>query len=373
MTVNFTKPQLSPDELTLHLVASGIVKLAESLKNGKAPTLPYPKELQRGLDRLVLNCLRQGRKPPQGVPELLCWCRRPLTEWHLDLSQEDLGVADKLLDGQIPTAICEEWAIASSDIEAELTQKQLLLNVMSVCRLADTPDSYVQFRRLLISQLLLTAFELLQICTEPLLEKLEEQIQAAYEPAPESYAVDGYFHCCAHCGNLMLRTVQGELICAEDRCRAKNVSKSGRQISQKQQVIWLKRGLRRFIAAPGCAELRLAEKLENLGKSRLQVNLWPDFDAYDLRIVFPDNEVWAIDVKDWANPFLLAHKVRQQNPLIPSKPPWIKAYFVFPDDRSEQRPDYLRAFCNHCPLPKQIKAKFESAFIKDVRNKLQRC
>lgn len=370
MIFNFTKPELLPDELTLHLVASGVIKLAENIKNGKAPTLPYPKELQRGLDKLCLTYLRQGKTPPQGVPDVLSWCNRPIREWSLQLSEENIGTKEKLLDGQIPTAICEEWAIASPDVEAELTQKHLLMNVIQVCRSNQASDSYVAFRRLLISEPVLTAFEFQQHCINPLLERLDKQIETAYEKAPESCVVDGHFHCCVHCSNIMLRTIKGELICAEERCRAKNTSKSGRRIPQKQEVIWLKRGLRRFIAAPGRAELTLAEKLKKLG---IQVNLWPNFDSYDLLIVFPDGEAWAIDVKDWANPFLLAHKVKQQNPLIPNYPPWTQAYFVFPNDRREQRPDYLRAFCNHCPLPKEIKAKFESDFIKDVKRKLQRC
>lgn len=371
MIASFSRPELSPDELTLHLVASGVIKLAETVKHGQAPTLPYPKELQRGLERLVLSCLRQGKTPPQGIPDLLSWCRRPLAEWYLELPEEKVGAADKLLDGQIPTSICEEWAIASADVEAELTQKQLLLNVMQVCRSAAAPDCYVAFRRLLISEPVLTEFELLQRCAEPLLERLAEQIHAAYEPAPDSYTVEGQFYCCSNCRNIMLRTDKGVLICAEERCRAKGVS-SGRRIVQKERVCWLKRGLRRFIAAPGRAELSLVDKLEKLGLK--QVELWPNFDSYDLRIVFPDGEAWAIDVKDWANPFLLAQKVKQQNPPIPNNPPWKKAYFIFPNDRLQQRPDYLRAFCNHCPLPnKQIKAKVESDLIKDVKSKLQRC
>jgi len=101
------------------------------------------------------------------------------------------------------------------------------------------------------------------------------------------------------------------------------------------------------------------------------VELWPNFDSYDLRIVFPDDEAWAIDVKDWKDPFLLARKVKPQDPPIASDPPWTQAYFVFPDDRKQQRSDYKRAFCNHTGLPKQIKAKFEKELIKDVKRKLE--
>lgn len=369
MTTSYREPQLMPDELTLRLIASGVIQLSEAVKNGQSLRLPYPHSLQRGLDRLVLKCLNRCQAVPQGVPELLDWCRRPLSEWPLELP-EDAGIADTLLYGQIPTSICEEWAIASADIEAELTQQQLLLNVMQVCQSADAPDSYVAFRRLLIDQPVLTEQDLLQHCINPALERLEEQIHTAYEPAPDSCAVDRYFYCCATCGNLMLRTHQGDLICAEERCRRTGSVKGDRPLPQKQRVLWLKRGLRRFIAAPGRAELRLAEKLKTLG---LNVELWPNFDQYDLRIEFADGEVWAIDVKDWANPFLLARKVQQQNPLIPSHPPWTKAYFVFPNDRKVQRSDYLRAFTNHCPLPKPIKAKFETEFIKDVKTKRARC
>lgn len=375
MPIEGAKPELSFDELTLHLAASGVLKLAEVIKNGKAPRLPYPKELQRALDRLVLSCVPQGKKAPQGIPDLLNWCQRPLKEWPLEVPDEKIGFADQLLDDQIPTAICEEWAIASSDVEAELIQRQLLLNVMGICKSANppAPDLYVAFRRLLISEPVLTEFELLQRCIDPKLERLEEQIHAAYEPAPESYTVEGCFNCCAYCGSIMLRTVKDELVCAEERCRANGHSKSGRQIPEKQKVLWLKRGLRRFITAPGRAELRLVEKLEKLGNSKLKVELWPEFDSYDLRIVFPDAEAWAVDVKDWVNPFLLARKVKLENPPIPNNPPWTTGYFVFPDDRRQQRSDYKRAFCNHCPLPKQIKVKFESELIQDVRNKLRRC
>ncbi|MBO1346173.1 MAG: hypothetical protein EBE86_001645 [Hormoscilla sp. GUM202] len=366
MTATYNEPALSFDELTLHLIASGVIKLYEKVKDGAAPTLPYPKELQRGLDRLVLSCLRQAENPPQGVPDLLAWCQKPLSNWPIKLS-EDADTANKLLDDQIPTGICDEWAIASGDVEAEAIQKQLLLNVMQVCKSDDAPDAYVAFRRLLISQPVLTEFELLQHCLNDSLQILEAQIKTAYELVPESCAVNGQLHCCSNCGNIMLRTVKGDLICAEDRCRTQGF-KVGRQVSQKEGVLWLKRGPRRFVAAPGRAELRLADKLEEL---ELEVKLWPNFDSYDLRIVFPDGDAWAIDVKDWKDPFLLARKVKQQEPPIPSDPPWTQAYFVFPDDRKQQRSDYKRAFCNHTRLPKQIKAKFEKELIKDVKRKLE--
>ena len=99
MNITGATPELSPDELTLHLVASGVIKLAEKVKNNQALKLPYEKEIQRGLDRVVLNCLRQGQKPPQGIPDLISWCRKPLVEWFLDLPQDVILPYYKFFDG----------------------------------------------------------------------------------------------------------------------------------------------------------------------------------------------------------------------------------------------------------------------------------
>jgi hypothetical protein len=130
-------------------------------------------------------------------------------------------------------------------------------------------------------------------------------------------------------------------------------------------VLWIDRAIRTFIAAPGRAELRLAGRLQKLG---LAVELWPSFDAYDLRVVFPDGSAWAVDVKDWANPFLLGRQVR----AIPPTPSWDRAFFVFPQDRL-RRPDYLRAFLHACRVlggSPPIEALMERPFLACVKRRL---
>jgi len=370
--VSSKKSELTADELTLHLVASGLVEfITKYIEKGKPLKLPYPKSLQRGLDKLVVACLRSGITPPQGIPDLLVWCRnKPIVQWPIKPSAEEAFYAeDRLLDEYTPTvtSICEDWACANPDVEDELTERKFFLDVLSTCKNASAPETYVAFRRLLINYPVLTELELQQHCIEPDLLLLAEQMRVAYESAPIAYCVDGYFHCCSSCGSLLLPRKNGKLLCENDHCRVMGKYTSQRQIEEKHGVMWLKRGLRRFIALPGLAELRLNNKLTELG---VQVELWPDFDKYDLRIVFPNDEVWAIDVKDWANPFLLARKVND-NP-IPNEPPWEQAYFIFPNERKKQRSDYLRAFRNHCHiLNDKTKAMFERDFITQVKNKLK--
>jgi hypothetical protein len=92
------------------------------------------------------------------------------------------------------------------------------------------------------------------------------------------------------------------------------------------------------------------------------------YDQYDLRVTFPDQKVWAVDVKDWANPFLLARNVRP----IPQKPDWSKAFFVFPDERHHQRKDYLRAFRNNCSLlTNDVGALFERQLLREIDRRMQ--
>lgn len=359
---------LLADELTLHLIATGLIALTQQAQERAAITLPYPAPLQRGLNRLVLTCLRRGRQPPQGLMDLLAWCRRPLFTWGLELPDGSVDSAERLLDDQIPTATCEAWARTGGDVEADLSEERLLLNVISVCKGARDPQAYTTFRRMLIEQQVLTAFEYQLALANPALDLLVDQLRAAYEPAPPSAARNGQFAICPVCGNLLLRTQHDELVCEDEMCRTEGPSQPTVFLPVRDEVVWLRRDLRRYIAAPGRAELRLAKRFEAIG---LRVELWPAFDRYDLRVTFPDETVWALDVKDWGNPFLLARSVNRKP--FPTDPPWQRAFFVFPDARRAQRADYLRAFTNTCRmLSDRVGACFERDLLQRAQQKLQR-
>jgi hypothetical protein len=278
----------------------------------------------------------------QHVPELLAWCEQPLANWPLALDPEAIGPADSLLLDGKPTAVCEEWASTAADVEADLEEQGLIDIVMTACRAHQAPAMYSAFRRYLIAHPVQTELELQQARVTPDLLPIGDQLIAAYTEAPPNAAENGVFQICAACGDLRLRTRAGELHC-EDRDCPGNTKAPGRIISAQVGVRRQKRGIRRYIAIPGRSELRLAAALEALG---LTIELWPAFDAYDLRVTFRDGTSWALDVKDWANPYLLARDVHAFKPF----PPWTRAYFVIPDARLAARADYLRAFRNHCPI-----------------------
>ncbi len=334
---------LSDTVLTIHLIASGLLELYSQVERGNGLSAPYPAKLQHGLNRLAVICLHNKQDPPESVVDLLTWCRRPLFEWGLELGdQNDLNSQDCLLDGDFVTALCEDWARSGTDIEASLTEEHLMKRVFELCRSAGKPDTYVALRKLWIEQPTLTALAFQQKRFDPTFAPVAEILDEAYAPVPKANFVKGQVTCCSKCGNVLHATTRdNKLLCENNRCRsAKPSRKSGQIVAEKDQPVLLIRALRRFVAAPGLAEVRLAQKLELLG---LHVALWPNYDAYDVRIIFPNGRIWAIDVKDWADPTLLAWSAKP----FKTEPPWDDAFFVFPDDRKIDYPNYMPLFRGH--------------------------
>jgi hypothetical protein len=329
------------DELSivLHLIASGLVEFSDGARDGRQVRLPYPASLQRGLDKLTILCLQQRSETPASIPDLADWCRRPIATWGVIVPDGLVGPGDTFVARGVPTQVCQEWAIASADVEAEISEQKVLDEVISACRSANAADAYVVFRQTLVERPVLTAIEWQILAARPEVSIVGDHLRTAYLPAPAECMVDGRFHTCAGCGNLLLRSGSESLVCLEDSCTTKP-PRIGRSLNRREGVLWLRRELRTFIAAPGRTEIRLRDELERRG---LQVDLWPHFDAYDIRLRFPDGENWAVDVKDWVNPFLLARRVRP----IPQTPQWTRAFFVFPQSRLRRR-DYLRAFRHYC-------------------------
>lgn len=85
------------------------------------------------------------------------------------------------------------------------------------------------------------------------------------------------------------------------------------RIAWKRELRQIKRGIHLRICLPGIHELQLFRKLEALQQAHPEqlcaVLLYPGLDRYDLQLRFGDGEAWAIDVKDYRNPYQLAAKL----------------------------------------------------------------
>jgi hypothetical protein len=97
--------------------------------------------------------------------------------------------------------------------------------------------------------------------------------------------------------------------------------------------------------------------------------MWPGYDAYDLRITLPNKQVWAIDVKDRANPALLGKNTRAFRP----DPRFHEAFLVVPQYRFDEREDYARVFNRYRPagLAGRVELLSDQQLIKKMKAALR--
>lgn len=367
-------PQQEEVEIIIRLIASGLVDLQLKYeRSGEPPRATYSKNLQRGFDRLVALCLLNGKTPPQSIPDLLRLCERTFAEWPFPQLPDDIHPRDALLSDYQPTYFCEDYARSERDIEAALSEERYMQKVFVAC--ADLPaDTYTALRSLLVTEPVLSERELIGHFTRAPLRAIADLVKEAYEEAPGYLAYKGTYLCCPECGNLLFHSREKGLLCRDESCGIERVrdERQARKISAKgdEGVYRLKHSLRRYVAAPGRVELKLKDKLEKIGcnGSNIKVDLWPNVDAYDLRLTFPNREVWALDVKDWASPYRLAAEVKP----FRTDPPWDRAFFVFPDRYKVTRRNYAEAFRSRCIyLGDRVEAMFESDLIAAARHELR--
>ncbi|WP_414506539.1 hypothetical protein [Streptomyces sp. NEAU-L66] len=338
----------NPDVILLRDVATAVVRL-DGVVRLDSFTLPYPVEAQRALDAMVLACLRTAARPPSGLPELIRWCRtRPLSSWPLDRLPENLFEAeDRLIDAESgePTQLCHELAVKGlGDSTGRQYDRLVIQEAMRACRDASSPESYTAFRRLLVTRPVLTEAEWLELSTDLYLDPVRFLIEEIYAPVPPGHRKNGAYLCCGRCLTLLTPLAEGGWWCERDHCRHQGAAPHGRRLEAADvgEVRQLRRPLRQFVTGPGRAEVDLERELRSLG---LTVEMWPGFDAYDLRIVFPDDHVWAVDVKDWAHPGFLGRAAGTVRP----DPPYDEACWVVPGFRLQTRRDYLDVFARERP------------------------
>ncbi|MEU8004230.1 hypothetical protein AB0B66_24000 [Catellatospora sp. NPDC049111] len=344
--------QTHPHVVLLHTVASGVIQLAD-VGSLSAFTLPYPAEAQRALDRMILTCMRAGVEDlPRSVPDLVDWCRtRPLEDWPLDLPADAFGAGDVLVDpdSNLPTQLCHEWWSHGRDSAATQFDRDVIRAAMRLCQQMSAPESYTRFRQLLVMQPVLTAAEQFEIATDLLLDPVIELLGRCYTSAPVSYRKQGIYRTCGRCRTLLTPLASGGWWCERDACRRRGPAPIGRTLieSETGTMSHLVRPLRQFVTGPGRAEVDLQHALLGLRHrdDRLHLEMWPGFDAYDLRISFPDGHVWAVDVKDWRHPGLLGKAAK---PIRP-QPPYDQGCWVVPQEQVDARPGYMATFYRNRP------------------------
>lgn len=360
-------PPLSDEDL-LRLVATALVRMSR-VREPKEPV--YEPVMRRAYDQVALQCLRAGTRPPGSVPDLVRWAAEtPVREWPLALP-DSVPTDTRLLDPatRTPTQQCLEWMVSTYEVESELYENKIMRGVLDATRARQAPDSYVLFRKRVITTPVLTGNERTALINDRRTNFLEQDIRESWTEANPRHLRDGGYTACARCHLLLVPKPDGGWHCELDRCSREGAPTPGQRYdpAAKGGVYQVERPLRTFITGPGLAETDLEEQLRSLG---LEVELWPDFDAYDLRVTFPDGTVWAIDVKDRANPALLGRTTRS----FPARPPHHRALLVVPNYRFQDREDYGRVFTHRLTdeLTGRIQLLSDCQLVREAREKKEK-
>ncbi len=326
------------------LLASGLTKICHDVQEGVPLRAPYPVAWQRGLNMLAAECIVRGIKPPSSTMEALQWCRRPIDQWPLRFTGISSGILygmdSALLDDDMPSELCRDLAIAKGDAETELGER-LMLNILRETKARRQPEVYAAIRQYIIEHPVVPLEDLLGATFE--FGNVGAELNNIYEQVPETAIHTGKIKRCGHCGWTLERKPNGVLRCGDTRCSVltANFTKGSQEIPAKKGLLRVCRAIRRYIVAPGTYELDAATRIRALGVECL---LWPWFDSYDLRIVFANGEVWAVDVKDWTHAFRLAKKLfRIEAPLGYE---YDRAIYAVPDERLTDGGEYLTVLRN---------------------------
>ncbi len=343
-----TVPEDSVDlpvaDTILPLLASGLTYLTADVANGKPLQAPFSQAWQRGLNMFVAECLLRDVEFPTYLQEALAWCRRPLKGWPVRFRLPLQTLEEALLDEEDqPTALCREYALLKCDAEQEACQ-QKMVEVLGEAQRHRVPDAYVAFRRFLIEHPVVTDEELMKFSFDACISPLGGHLTDLYERVPSLLAEQERVLLCGFCG-WTLQRVQGRLRCGDDRCRVLTGDFIEHPVQERSEppehLQRVRRAIRRYVVAPGIYEVNTMKRLKTLG---LTVDLWPGYDAYDLRIAFPNGTVWAVDVKDWRFPYLLAPRLTsldRHGNLV-----WNRAFYAIPDQRVREEPGYLDVLRN---------------------------
>ncbi|WP_158884554.1 hypothetical protein [Amycolatopsis anabasis] len=316
-------------------VARALIELDE-IKNVQLFRLPYPAAAQRALNRLALRALRDGATPPASVPDLVTLCQeRPVVDWPLTAPPGVFNQASWLLDEEYGflTDLCHEVALTVGVPNPWATVLRTLDDAAELCRERRDTTAYTAFRRLLIERPVLDNEAVNAINFDPRLGSLESVVKQTYQQVDERWVHGGVLHACGDCDHLAFPLDKYTWWCESARCDDELIQDGKDWTDEDGPMFHLDRLHRQFVSRPGRVVCNLADRLVACGA---KAEPWPNFGAYDLRIVFPDREAWAVQVVDWSNPALAGAVAFP----IPDSPAADKAFRVVPDDRLAPDPDY---------------------------------
>ena len=307
------------EEILLIKLCKGLVDMCDRINRNEPAyqvedSQPFPQPLYEAFEKLSIRwILRDGAMRHPSILNMMEAARNSVEAVEADFCDwVDFPDEPLIENGSKPSDECEEYASEYSfSLEIDNNQSYIL-RLMNEIRNYDLPHrTYTIFRRFIAENRFPSELDIaLLLDNHPEIERVKEFLDEAYRDAPPQSdfmplckACDGYLDCAA-------REIEG--CCEPLNCRVDKAPIT-------DTVICLIR--------PSFIELRLEKKFKEM---RLEVELWPELDAADLKITFSDGNFWAIDAKDWGSASKLARELNQNTiPNIGQS----KSFFVVPDYR----------------------------------------
>ncbi len=339
-------------------LALGLAKYAE-----REQKYPYPPELLYALNQLSLTMLTAF---PRTISDIFELFEKPLEQWwpgdtlppgidpRFELLYEgdlDEQVIEFLLEYNLPSGTTLQ------DIQVIL-DNQLMVNILNTSRNAAITDSaganseYAAIRQYVITNPWTTTEAIRQQFRSLRYIKIQE-VGALYQDSRSSNAMllhqrpgmpTARYWNCTVCGPLYQRNNRLGSI-KPSACAGRCPGPQGWQdIDPLSNTLVLKRGLHLRTHIPGVTEIQLyrwlTQDIQPTQPLLQQVVLWPGVDRYDLLLKFREG-IWAVDVKDYKDPFALGKHIAQDNRQVAeSSLEWNYWFYVYPSYREIQRPDY---------------------------------
>lgn len=361
-----------------------VIGLSEFLRQGRK--YPYPDLFRHACHKLALEM--SAISYPRTLNGFLALLEQPVQTWYpLKLPEKfdpDFGLIYEgelseeanqyLYEELVERAELLELSTASAQqIALENLQFKTLLERLQKAYTDNNPETaqqeYVRLRRFLIEYPYATTEKIRNTFFNTRYISSED-VGNLYE---DCLANVQHWNC-ERCGPLTVK--YGQL-----RGIKPSVCNDHRQDLPYVQQIPLQRGLRRIkigihcrICLPGIPEMRLFCKLYQLHAEHpdriCAVHLYPGIDRYDLQMRFSDGAVWAVDVKDYPNPYSLAPK------LVPLYGEgglrYDESFYIVPSHHLKRRGNYMEILREEAmSLPESTRLLSDVAFEEQVRRKIE--
>jgi hypothetical protein len=333
-------------------------------KYTKASTLyPFPAELQHAMNGLAA---KMGQDYPKSRRDFMTLMTKPLHDWWIpyggaeiegfdsrfSLMYRDETYGDELSDPSVEFLI--EGNLRGVNIAELLTlqdngiMRRFVEHMRGAYQTSRDDDEATQIERdyaAVRAFIVENAFIYPQDVRRQVPYHLQATVLDMYIPVAQQSSrllYNGSYWHCRECGMIYVDHERRRQGLKPDVCAVRCPGQAGwAEISADPNLLILRPGIQRRTLIPGRVEIELyhwlADEIRPQKPQLVEVRVYPGVDRYDLRLLFSDEEAWAVDVKDYHAPAELgAHIARSPKPYdMDNRLRWDRAFYVVPDDREK--------------------------------------